>query len=74
MKTAEEIVISHLKDGFLLGSNPAHVPIHNVVILMKEYAIQVTNQALNDAAEKIKLGDTVTAIQKSILLTEIKLP
>lgn len=61
-----------MKTAFSVANSD--LPFTERMELIREYAKQVAEQALKDAAEKITLGQTVTAIQKTIRSTPIKLP
>lgn len=72
MKTARQILIEH--DCLQEPSRIISTNEDRFIYAMKEYAKQVAKQALKDASENVKLGDTISNISKQILQTEIKLP
>lgn len=88
MKTLEQIkdeIAKHLSDKswvqlmsydyeYCLGISKIYSVEDLMDMVAKRYAVNVAVQVLEDAANKIKLGDTISNITKQILQTEIKLP
>lgn len=77
MKSAQEYVLKETGQACKFGYSLDVIPMVDAIRIMKEYAKQVAQQALRDAAENICSEDNFhhpTELLKSITNTIIKTP